>query len=116
MTLLCAMGIGRHRSYFPVLQVPAGAGTLTENAMASGSASATIRASDDVVVRALAGDWRLDDALPRFGPLMVAAPLRVTQVGLAGIAAWDTVYSAIVGFAGCIHDLRTGSDASAVGP
>ena len=67
--------------------------------MAAGSASATIRASDDVVVTALAGDWRLDDALPRCEPLMVAAltadrspagTVRTVSFDATALGTWDS--------------------------
>lgn len=41
--------------------------------MAAGSASATLRTSDDRIVASLAGDWRLADTTPRFEPLLATA-------------------------------------------
>ena len=67
--------------------------------MASGSASATIKATDDLLVTALAGDWRFDDARPRFEPLMVAAlavdsspdrTIRTVGFDATALGTWDS--------------------------
>ena len=67
--------------------------------MASGSASATIKATDDLLVTALAGDWRFDETRPRFEPLMVAAlavdsspdrTIRTVGFDATALGTWDS--------------------------
>lgn len=67
--------------------------------MAAGSASATIRASDDELVTTLAGDWRLDHPTPQFAALIsateaaAAAPRRSPRslgFDATALGKWDS--------------------------